>query len=305
MFSIKNIVLALASISAVVAAAPKRTSTTTVTPTSTITSTVSPTPTSTHTPPYFDRFFIIVLENEDYTSVMSDPYLGTTLPAKGRLLTNYNAITHPSEPNYVAMIAGNYYGIADDGTYNLNGPIITGTLETAGKTWKTYQEAYPGNCFTGSVSTTYYRKHNPFISFTQISGNSAECAKIVPATQLATDESANAVPQYVFYTPDIKNDGHDTTVAYSSSWLKNFLEPKLTNPVYANTAFFIVYDEGVKANHVYALLVGGAINNLGLAGTQDGTLYNHYSQLATVEKNWNLPPLSPAQADTGATPFSL
>jgi hypothetical protein len=52
----------------------------------------------------FDRFFIIVLENIDYAEAMADPYLGRTLPKKGRLFTNYAATSHPSQPNYLAMV---------------------------------------------------------------------------------------------------------------------------------------------------------------------------------------------------------
>ncbi|KAJ3293160.1 hypothetical protein HK104_004692 [Borealophlyctis nickersoniae] len=258
----------------------------------------------------FDRFFVIVLENTNYSGAMADPYLGTTLKNKGRLLSNYWALTHPSEPNYIAMIAGSYYGITDDGVHNLSGPIVTDLLDRAGISWKTYQENYPGNCYTGAVSSTYYRKHNPFISFTSISGNAAKCAKIVPATQLTTDMNNKSVPQYVFYTPDINNDGHDTGVAFASKWLKGFLEPKLTDPQFSRTAFFITFDESAGSgsgheNQVYGLLVGGAINARGLAGTTDGTKYTHYSQISTVEANWGLGKLSPTEGDTGAAAFAL
>jgi phospholipase C len=54
--------------------------------------------------------FIIILENEGYDvtfgSPASDPYLASTLPAEGALLTNYYAIGHFSNDNYVALISG-------------------------------------------------------------------------------------------------------------------------------------------------------------------------------------------------------
>lgn len=58
---------------------------------------------------------------------------------------------------------------------------------------------------TGNRCSFYHvsRKHNPFISFTSISGNPARCAKIVPATQLDTDIANNALPNYSFYTPNL------------------------------------------------------------------------------------------------------
>ncbi len=40
-------------------------------------------------------------------------------------------------------------------------------------------------------------------------------------------------------------------------------------------------------NKVFSVLLGDAIP-ADKQGTKDDTFYNHYSQLATVEKNWDL-----------------
>ena len=47
------------------------------------------------------------------------------------------------------------------------------------------------------------RKHNPFISYTDIQNNSTRCAKIVPATQLSTDISQQTLPTFAWYTVNI------------------------------------------------------------------------------------------------------
>ena len=39
------------------------------------------------------------------------------LASKGILLTNHFAVTHPSEPNYVAAVGGDYYGM-NNGDFN-------------------------------------------------------------------------------------------------------------------------------------------------------------------------------------------
>ncbi|KAH6573299.1 hypothetical protein BASA62_003026 [Batrachochytrium salamandrivorans] len=49
-------------------------------------------------------FGVIVLENRNFKTVINDKYMGTVLRKKGKLLTNYHALTHPSQPNYLAMI---------------------------------------------------------------------------------------------------------------------------------------------------------------------------------------------------------
>ncbi|EGF83608.1 hypothetical protein BATDEDRAFT_86023 [Batrachochytrium dendrobatidis JAM81] len=248
----------------------------------------------------FDRFFVIVLENTNYSDAMADTYLGTTLAEKGRLLTSYSAIRHPSQPNYLAMISGSTQGNKNDKNVNVNSNTIVDLLETGGISWGSYQESYPGRCSTATSSGTYRRKHNPFISFTNIAKDPARCAKIVPATQLNKDIAKNSVPSYVFYTPDMNNDGHDTDVSYASNWLEGFLEPLLTKPIFSNTVFLITFDEDASdSNQVYAMLVGGPA----APGTTDSNSYNHYSQLATVEANWNLGNLG--QGDASASAFTF
>jgi phosphatidylinositol-3-phosphatase len=60
--------------------------------------------------PPIRHVFIIVLENEGYPTTFggptNDPYLASTLPAEGALLSNYYAIGHHSLDNYVALISG-------------------------------------------------------------------------------------------------------------------------------------------------------------------------------------------------------
>lgn len=60
--------------------------------------------------PPVKHVFVIVLENEGYSATFGNPsaypYLARTLPQKGALLTQYYAIGHASNDNYVAMISG-------------------------------------------------------------------------------------------------------------------------------------------------------------------------------------------------------
>ncbi|KFH43804.1 acid phosphatase-like protein [Hapsidospora chrysogenum ATCC 11550] len=87
------------------------------------------------------------------------------------------------------------------------------------------------------------------------------------------------------------SDGHDTSVAIAGKWCRQFLEPLLHNPHFMNgTLVVITWDENktyAKQNHILAILVGDAIPK-DLVGTTDGTFYNHYLEIATVESNWGL-----------------
>ncbi len=89
--------------------------------------------------PPFRRYFLIVLENLSISKALKDPYMGTNLTSRGRLLTNYRGVTHPSQPNYIAMVSGSLNGVLTDGDYNVDGKCIADTLEDRGLTWRTYQ----------------------------------------------------------------------------------------------------------------------------------------------------------------------
>jgi hypothetical protein len=82
-------------------------------------------------------------------------------------------------------------------------------LEAQGITWKAYMEAYTpgpgGDCNPAGTIGTYYRKHNPFMTYDNIRNNKTRCQKIVPSQQLDIDVQNNALPQFFYYTPDINN----------------------------------------------------------------------------------------------------
>lgn len=58
------------------------------------------------------------MENTDFQTAASSPtYIA--LAKQGIFLDQYNAVTHPSEPNYVATVGGDFWGMADDAFYNI------------------------------------------------------------------------------------------------------------------------------------------------------------------------------------------
>ncbi|MGE5274308.1 MAG: hypothetical protein ACM3QU_11215 [Verrucomicrobiota bacterium] len=59
---------------------------------------------------------MIVIENHSRSGVVGDPTTPriTALARRYRQATSYYGVTHSSEPNYLAMIAGRTFGVADD-----------------------------------------------------------------------------------------------------------------------------------------------------------------------------------------------
>ena len=249
----------------------------------------------------FEHIFIIIFENRDAATVLANPYF-KQLAARGATLSNYFALEHASQPNYLALLAGDTL-VNDNGVYNLPQKNLVDLLEAAGISWKAYQENYPGGCFAGSAAASglYARKHNPFISFDTIRGNKARCALIAPASELNADSAAGRLPAYSFFTPNLDNDGHDQPLSFAAKWLEGFIEPKLKDPKFMRgTLVVVTFDESQSAddNLVYATLLGPMIQ----PGTVDSTRYSHYSLLRSVEENFHTGTLN--RKDAQATPFA-
>jgi hypothetical protein len=49
---------------------------------------------------------------------MGNPANLSYLAKKGIMLSNYHAVTHPSHPNYIAAVGGDYFGFEYDCAYS-------------------------------------------------------------------------------------------------------------------------------------------------------------------------------------------
>src|SRR5213592_4576913 len=164
----------------------------------------------------FDHVFIVLEENNDYSSVTSSsmPYL-TGLAAQYGLATQYYANTHPSIGNYLDMTSGTV--LTNDDSYSgspFNVPNIFRSLIAAGKSWKGYAEDLPS---TGFVDYTqievgqFASRHFPPIYYTDVHDNPAQAQNVVPFTQFATDLANGSLPNYSlpnysFIVPNLCND---------------------------------------------------------------------------------------------------
>ena len=234
---------------------------------------------------FFDRAIIVIFENTDYAVAYKQPFF-RRLATEGANFTNFIAETHPSQGNYVALTSGALASVRGDGRYNLDLTNITDLLEARSLNWKVYAEGYPGNCFLGASNGLYVRKHNPFVSYINVQSNSARCAKIVNAAEFDADLANGALPDYVFYIPDLNNDGHDTGAAFADKWYQAKFGPLISNSAaMANTVLISTFDEsgGGKKNLVYTSIFGPAVR-----GGDFSDSVSHYSILRMLEDNWSL-----------------
>jgi hypothetical protein len=237
---------------------------------------------------YFDRIVTIVFENKDFEDVMEDEYFNS-LAKKGVLFTNFHAVARPSQPNYIAMVAGDTLGVRSNESVTLFAPHIGNLLNLRGMSWKNYADSYPGNCFLGSQSGPYVRKHVPFISFKSVQSDPVQCAQVVHGDQFIRDWKSRNVPQYAFYSPDLDTGGHDTELEFASNWLKQFLEPLLADPAgMERTLIQITFDESENffdpINKIYTVFLGPTVR----PGITVKTSTNFYNVLRTIEDNFFL-----------------
>ncbi|KAK4555095.1 hypothetical protein LTR86_007861 [Recurvomyces mirabilis] len=258
----------------------------------------------------FDRFITIWLENTDYSKAANDSNL-LWLAQRGITLENYFGVTHPSEPNYVAAVGGDNFGMDNDNFNQVasNVSTVIDLLEARGITWGTYQEDMPYTGFEGfswvnqqTKKNDYVRKHNPPVIY-DANTSPQRLSYQKNTTEFYVDLKNNALPQWSFITPNMTSDGHDTSVTTAGAWTRAFLEPLLSNEYFMKkTLILVTFDENhtyTLANRVFTILLGGAI--AGKEGTKDTSYYNHYSEIATVEANWNLNTLG--RWDVGANVF--
>jgi acid phosphatase len=136
--------------------------------------------------------------------------------------------------------------------------------------------------------------------------NGSRLWNIVSFNEFQDDFSKKQVPQYAFMTPNMMNDGHNTTLEYATEWAHDFLKPMLEDKAFKErTLIHLTYDESEtyeKPNQIVSLLLGSAIP-ANLKGTTDDTFYTHYSILSTIEYNWELPNLG--RYDVGANIFQF
>ncbi|KAH7908253.1 phosphoesterase family-domain-containing protein [Hygrophoropsis aurantiaca] len=247
----------------------------------------------------FDRFIQIWLENTNYAAAASQPAF-RELSAQGITLSSYYGVTHTSEPNYLAAVGGDFWGLYDDNLVAVPSNIstIVDLLDQKDISWSEYMENMPYDGFAGFNYTnpdgyTYYvRKHNPLIMYDSVAQNTTRTARIRNFNDFSVDVGNNSLSQWIFVTPNLRDDGHDTTIEYASEWLTYWLPSLLNDTNFNNdrTLILLTFDETeiyTINNQVYSILLGGAIPE-NLRNTTDNTFYTHYSTLSTVQSNWDL-----------------
>jgi phosphatidylinositol-3-phosphatase len=270
-------------------------------------------------PPPATRVIVVVEENHEFGQIIGSPQAPflNRLAAQGTLLTSYFAITHPSLPNYIAMVSGGTQGITSDcGGCNVDAPNLADQLEAAGVSWKAYIEDLPALCSDAHQAGAYAKKHNPFLYFASVRDHPGRCAKVVPLGQLDADLAAGRLPRLVFVIPNLDHDMHGAgeggddaaLTAAADRWLEG-LDGKLagSSAWRDDTRLVVTWDEGAGggAGCCGGLATGGKVATI-VAGPdvkpgRDDATYSHYALLRSIETLLHLPLLGHAGDPATAT----
>jgi hypothetical protein len=234
--------------------------------------------------PRFDHIVLVMFENKASSQITSSsaPYF-TSLAAQGASFTQSYAITHPSQPNYVALFSGGTQGVTSDScpkTFSVNN--LGAQLIGAGLTFKGYSESMPSNGYTGCSSGTYMRKHNSWVDFSNVPAASNLTYASFPANYAT-------LPTVSFVTPNMCNDMHDCSVGTGNTWLQSHLDGYAQWAKTHNSLLIVTFDEDNSAslNHIHTTFAGANVK----VGSYSEKI-THYSVLRTIESAYGLSALT-------------
>jgi acid phosphatase len=248
----------------------------------------SQTPGTRAAPPKPDHVIIVMMENRGYHNIIGSsnaPYLNS-LAKQGALFTNSFALTHPSEPNYIALMSGSPQGVTDDSCpHTFKADNLAHQLVSSGGSFVGYSESLPKAGYTGCDKGNYARKHSPWVNFSDIPASANQ-----PYTSFPTDYTQ--LPTLSWVTPNLQNDMHDGTIPQGDTWLKKNLDGYAQWAKKHNSLLIITWDEDEDDggnNSIPTIFVGAKVK----AG-QYSEKINHYTVLSTLESAFGLPALGSA-----------
>ena len=250
-----------------------------------------------------DHIVMVIEENHSYSQIFDSPdapYINR-LAAQGTVFTQSFGVTHPSQPNYLALFSGSTQGITDNSCPHIfTTPNLGHTLLAAGLTFAGYSEDLPS---VGSLICSvgaYVRKHNPWVNWQDSATNGLPATANVPMTSFPTDYTT--LPTVSVIVPNQINDMHNgkdpEAIQTADRWLREHMDAYVQWAQEHNSLLIVTWDEdnGKENNRIVTLFVGPMVQ----AGRYDQRI-THYNVLRTIEDLYGL---SHSGASTDATPIT-
>ena len=229
-----------------------------------------------------DHVVVVMMENHAYSSIIgssSAPYINS-LAGQGASFTHSYAVTHPSEPNYLAIFSGSTAGLSDDSCpHTYTGSNLASELIAAGLTFTGYSESMPNDGYTGCTAGEYARKHNPWVNFTNVPATDNRTFAAFPGDY-------TKLPTVSFVVPNLIDDMHDGTVEQGDTWLQANIDGYAQWAKNHNSELIVTWDEddNSSGNQIPTIIAGAHVR----PGTYSESI-THYNVLRTIEDSYHLP----------------
>ncbi len=228
-----------------------------------------------------DHIVIVVEENKHFTQIIDNPDAPfiNSLARQGMLFTQSYGVTHPSQPNYLALFSGSTYGLTSNACpLELKGHNLASSLLVKGLSFASYSESMPETGFEGCSYGAYQRKHNPTANW--------EGLATLNLPLSAFPQDYNLLPTVAIVIPDQLNDMHDGSIAQGDAWLAEKIGPYAKWAMTHNSLLIVTWDEddGSADNRVATLFYGPMVKQ-----GSSAQRINHYHILRTIEDIFSLP----------------
>lgn len=240
----------------------------------------------------WNHVVIVVEENHAYGEVIGNAgalYINHLAHA-GASFTRSYALTHPSQPNYIALFSGSTHGVVSDACpITLHANNLGHQLRAAGYHFAGYAEGLPSIGDRVCSHGSYARKHSPWTDFTDLPRSVSRPLRTMPS-------NFRRLPTVSFVVPDLQHDMHDGTIAQADGWLRRHLGGYARWARQHRSLLVVTWDEDDQSasNHIATIAVG--------AGVRAGPVHQritHYSLLRTIEDAYRLRPLGAAARARG------
>jgi phosphatidylinositol-3-phosphatase len=201
------------------------------------------------------KIMVVMMENESNSNIIGNPALPyvTNLAADYGSATQSYALAHPSLPNYLELVSGSNESVTDDNPPSAHSfptiPTLADQLVAAGYSLGAYAENLPAD--PTNDSGLYAVRHNPWEYFPSTP------IKVQDGSALIPDLNSATAPDFVWYTPNLTNDGHtgvpvDTQaneLADTENFLSSFIPSVQATSWYkAGGQIIIEWDEGIDSD---------------------------------------------------------
>ncbi len=227
-----------------------------------------------------DHIVIVVEENKSFSQIIGNkdaPYINA-LTQRGVLFTNSYGITHPSQPNYLALFSGTTRGIGSNACpLDLRGENLGSALIAKSLSFVSYSESMPETGYTGCIYGAYMRKHNPAANWKELAAFNQPFS--------AFPQDFTRLPTVALVMPDQLNDMHDGSIAQGDAWLEKNLERYAQWALTHNSLLVVTWDEddGSEGNRIATILMGAMVK----PGKSIQRI-NHYTLLRMLSEMYGL-----------------